>query len=203
PRGGRSPALPGVAGGLDAHPNSALPSARLGRAGRRRGEPAPDESVDAALDVAGPRLAEERVRVVRDAPLPRVTADPTRLYEILVNLLVNAAKYAADRPDRMVRISVEDVPAQGGTEADAGKTERAVVVRDNGIGIRPELQSDVFDLFRRLHGPTEHGGGTGVGLAVVKRIVERHGGRLWLESEPGSGTAFYFTLGEAPAAPGD
>lgn len=192
-----------LAGRMDELLNSLLHYARLGQAGLRRVEVDLDESVDAALDVAGPRLAEERVRVVRDAPLPRVTADPTRLYEILVNLLVNAAKYAADRPDRMVRISVEDVPAQGGTEAEAGKTERAVVVRDNGIGIRPELQSDVFDLFRRLHGPTEHGGGTGVGLAVVKRIVERHGGRLWLESEPGSGTAFYFTLGEAPAAPGD
>lgn len=81
-------------------------------------------------------------------------------------------------------------------------TATAVVVRDNGIGIPPERQAEVFDLFRRLHGPTEHSGGTGVGLAVVKRVVERHGGRLWLESAPGEGTAFYFTLGPSPLAPG-
>ncbi|MFE2012602.1 ATP-binding protein [Streptomyces sp. NPDC059491] len=191
-----------LAGRMDELLNSLLHYARLGQAGLRRVPVDLDEALDAALEVAGPRLAEEGVRVVRDAPLPQVAADPTRLYEILVNLLVNAAKYAADRPDRMVRIGVENVPAEGVVDAaadTAGRTERAVVVRDNGIGIAPELQADVFDLFRRLHGPAERGGGTGVGLAVVKRIVERHGGRLWLESEPGSGTAFFFTLGEPPA----
>ncbi|WP_370531717.1 ATP-binding protein [Streptomyces venezuelae] len=198
-----------LAGRMDELLNSLLHYARLGQAGLRRVTVDLDEAVDAALEVAGPRLAEERVRVVRDTPLPQVEADPTRLYEILVNLLVNAAKYAAERPDRMVSIGVEEVSAECGGGADAGtaetrpgRTERAVVVRDNGIGIPPELQADVFDLFRRLHGPAEHGGGTGVGLAVVKRIVERHGGRLWLESEPGSGTAFYFTLGEPPVPSG-
>lgn len=69
------------------------------------------------------------------------------------------------------------------------------MVRDNGIGIPADHQGEVFELFRRLHGQDERGGGTGVGLAIVKRIVERHGGELWLESEPGCGTSFYFTLG--------
>ncbi|MYV67149.1 histidine kinase, partial [Streptomyces sp. SID2131] len=91
-------------------------------------------------------------------------------------------------------------PAGDGAGAPAGP-ERVVVVRDNGIGIPAERHADVFDLFRRLHGPTEHGGGTGVGLALVKRIVERHGGRIWLEAVPGGGTAFYFTLGASAPDP--
>ncbi len=83
----------------------------------------------------------------------------------------------------------------------------ALVVRDNGIGIPAAQQADVLQLFRRLHRRDERGGGSGVGLAVVKRIVERHGGRLWLESpaaapDPdcggGPGTAVWFTLGEQP-----
>nr|WP_239154752.1 ATP-binding protein [Streptomyces sp. SID14446] len=187
-----------LAGRMDELLNSLLHYARLGRGGVQRIDVPLDDVVDAALEVAGPRLADEHVTVVRPATLGRVRADPDRLYEILVNLLVNAAKYAADRPDRTVEIAVATVPTQDG----AGR-EQAVLVRDNGIGIPPGRQSEVFDLFRRLHGPAEYGGGTGVGLAVVKRIVERHGGRLWLESEPGRGTAFYFTLGDpGPAASG-
>ncbi|MGW4272598.1 ATP-binding protein [Streptomyces seoulensis] len=170
--------------------NSLLHYARMGRSGVRRDDVALDDVVDAALEVAGPRLAEERVRVVRPASLPRVHADRDRVYEVLVNLLVNAAKYAADRPDRRVEIGVEDVVPPG-----AETVTTAVVVRDNGIGIPPEQREEVFDLFRRLHSPQERGGGTGVGLAVVKRIIERHGGRLWLTGAPGEGTAFYFTLG--------
>ncbi|MBW3705679.1 histidine kinase, partial [Streptomyces griseus] len=88
-------------------------------------------------------------------------------------------------------------------------TVTALVVRDNGIGIPPGQQADVLQLFRRLHRRDERGGGSGVGLAVVKRIVERHGGRLWLESPAaapdadcggGPGTAVWFTLEEPPEA---
>ncbi|RST20442.1 ATP-binding protein, partial [Streptomyces sp. WAC04770] len=91
---------------------------------------------------------------------------------------------------------VEAVPVAG---PDGGRVT-AVVVRDNGIGIPAEQHEDVLQLFRRLHRRDERGGGSGVGLAVVKRIVERHGGRLWLESPApapggGPGTAVWFTLG--------
>ncbi|OIK29227.1 ATP-binding protein [Streptomyces malaysiense] len=176
--------------------NSLLHYARMGRGGLRRAEVPLDEVVDSALEVAGPRLAEENVRVLRPRCLPAVDADPDRVYEILVNLLVNAAKYASDRPDRTVQIAVERHTPPGASEAVA-----AVVVRDNGIGIPADRQQEVFDLFRRLHGPGERGGGTGVGLAVVQRIVDRHGGRLWLTSAPGEGTAFYFTLGGTDPSP--
>ncbi|MCS0603513.1 ATP-binding protein [Streptomyces sp. LP11] len=178
--------------------NSLLHYARMGRTGLRLDDISLDDVLDQALEVAGPRLAEEGVRVSRPRVLPRVRADHDRIFEILLNLLVNAAKYAGDRPDRMVEVTVEDVVPPG-----ADRVAQVVVVRDNGIGIPPDRQEEVFALFRRLHGPQEHGGGTGVGLAVVKRIVERHGGRLWLVSEPGEGTAFYFSLGEdAQAEPG-
>ncbi|MEV8129010.1 ATP-binding protein [Streptomyces sp. NPDC085944] len=177
--------------------NSMLHYARMGRAGLRREDVALDDVLDAVLEVAGARLEEEGVRLVRPGRLPRIHADPDRLFEVLLNLLVNAAKYAADRPDRMVEVGVEDATPPG-----EARVTPAVVVRDNGIGIPYDRQAEVFALFRRLHGPQERGGGTGVGLAVVKRIVERHGGRLWLTSTPGEGSAFYFTLGAEPPGAG-
>ncbi|MFJ8043338.1 ATP-binding protein [Kitasatospora sp. NPDC096147] len=170
--------------------NSLLHFARLGRAGLRPVPVALDEALDEALEVAGPRLAEQRVTVVRPPALPELTADRDRLHEVLVNLLVNAAKYAADGGPRTVELAVAERVPPGGTAP-----VRAVVVRDNGIGIPADQQQEVFELFRRLHHREERGGGSGVGLAVVKRIVERHGGLLWLDSEPGRGTEVWFTLG--------
>ncbi|MER5890302.1 ATP-binding protein [Streptomyces sp. NPDC001941] len=184
----RLESLQRLAGRMDDLLNSLLHYSRLGRSGIRRRVLSLDTALDHALEVAGPRLAEEGVRVVRPGALPTVHADPDRLYEILVNLLTNAAKYAADRPDRQVEVGA-------GGPADAP----VIHVRDNGIGIPEALQSEVFDLFRRLHGPHDHGGGSGVGLAIVKRVVERHGGELWLTSSPGEGTTISFTLGSAGA----
>ncbi|MFD4273232.1 ATP-binding protein [Streptomyces cyaneofuscatus] len=181
---------------MDGLLDSLLHFSRLGQVGLKREELSLEEVVDDALLVAGGRLAEQGVTVVRPAPLPRVRADRERLREVLENLFVNAAKYAADEGTGERRVWVEAVPVAepGGGEAVA------VVVRDNGIGIPPGQQEDVLQLFRRLHRREERGGGSGVGLAVVKRIVERHGGRLWLESPVaapggGPGTAVWFTLG--------
>ncbi|MEW1692458.1 ATP-binding protein [Streptomyces sp. NPDC091265] len=179
-----------LAGRMDDLLDSLLHFARLGRGGLHRTRVPLERVLDSALDVAGERLAEARVRVVGH-DLPEVYADENRLYEVLVNLLVNAAKYAADQGDRTVEVLVDTLRPPAG-----GPPQQTVVVRDNGIGIPADQQHEVFDLFRRLHGPDERGGGTGVGLAIVKRIVERHGGELWLDSEPGRGTAFFFTLGQ-------
>jgi light-regulated signal transduction histidine kinase (bacteriophytochrome) len=179
-----------LAGRIDDLLDSLLHFARLGRGGLHRIRVPLDRVLDSALDVAGERLAEAHVRVIR-RDLPEVYADEHRLYEVLVNLLVNAAKYAADQGDRTVEVLVDTLRTPAG-----GTPQQTVVVRDNGIGIPADQQGEVFELFRRLHGQDERGGGTGVGLAIVKRIVERHGGELWLESEPGCGTSFCFTLGQ-------
>ncbi|MFT9670215.1 ATP-binding protein [Streptomyces rhizosphaericola] len=182
---------------MDGLLDSLLHFSRLGQVGLDQELLELDEVVDDALLVAGDRLAEQGVTVVRPAPLPRLHADRERLREVLENLFVNAAKYAVDEAAAGERrVWVEAVPVAG---PDGGRVT-AVVVRDNGIGIPAEQQEDVLQLFRRLHRRDERGGGSGVGLAVVKRIVERHGGRLWLESPApapggGPGTAVWFTLG--------
>ena len=97
------------------------------------------------------------------------------------NLIGNAIKYSRHEVPPVIRVS-----------AIRRDREWVFSVQDNGQGIAPEYQQKVFQLFSRLHG--KEVAGTGIGLATVKRIVERHGGRVWLESEPGVGSTFYFSL---------
>ena len=117
-------------------------------------------------------------------PLPPVCAESAPLVQIFQNLLANALKYRD--PGRPPAIRIAAVSAHG---------EVRFSVRDNGIGIAPEHFGRIFEVFRRLHG--EDYEGLGIGLAICKRLVERYGGRIWLDSEPGAGSTFYFTL---PAA---
>jgi len=134
-----------------------------------------------ALDLAAGRIAGRGVRVqVTEEPVV-LYGDRARLVEIFLNLVENAVKFMGDQPAPHIEIGVE----QAGDEA-------VLFVRDNGIGIDPELQPLVFDLFHKLNPGSE---GEGLGLALVKRIVELHGGRIWLESEGlGKGAMFRFTL---------
>ncbi|PPK71403.1 ATP-binding protein [Actinokineospora auranticolor] len=159
--------------------NSLLHFAQLGQADLRREPVDLREATERALEIAGGRLAEQDVTVTLPPPGTTLPADPERLQEILVNLLVNAAKYARTEPPRTVEV---------------GMAEDAVYIRDNGIGIPDAYREDVLRLFRRLHPRNARGGGHGAGLAIVDRIVARHGGRLWVESELGQGTAVWFTL---------
>lgn len=115
-------------------------------------------------------------------PLPRVLADPRQLDQLLQNLLSNALKYCRDGVLPEVHVSAQ-------RDGDLWR----FAVQDNGIGIAPEYFSRIFEIFQRLHGQEQYKG-TGIGLAVCKKIVERHGGQIWLESTVGQGTTFFFTL---------
>ncbi len=119
---------------------------------------------------------------IRVDALPQVLGDPVRLGQVFQNLIGNALKYCS--PDRPPEISIS------ATSATSGVWE--VSVRDNGIGIAEEHQASVFNPFKRLHG--QEIPGTGIGLAVCRRIIEAQGGEIWLESEQGKGTTFTFTL---------
>jgi light-regulated signal transduction histidine kinase (bacteriophytochrome) len=127
------------------------------------------------------RLAESGTEVRVPRVLPTVVCDRIQVSEIFSNLISNAAKYN-DKLDKWVEIGYQEGSAT------------VLYVRDNGIGIRERHFETVFRIFKRLHGRDEYSGGTGAGLTIARKIAERHGGRLWLESTPGEGTVFYFTL---------
>lgn len=133
--------------------------------------------------------------------LPQVRGDQARLGEVFFNLLENALKYN-DKKERWVEVSCREAEAPAdpaaGAAPDGPRKEMIYTVRDNGIGMREDQYEQAFRLFKRLHVQNEFGGGTGMGLTLIKSIIERHGGRLWIESAPGIGTAFHFTLGMLP-----
>ena len=126
-------------------------------------------------------IDESRAIVTHDS-LPAVMTDETQLVQVLQNLVGNAIKYrGAEAPH--VHVSA----------TKNGDNEWIFSVRDNGLGIDPQYFERIFILFQRLHGQKEFEG-TGIGLAMCKKIVERLGGRIWVESQPGKGSTFYFTL---------
>jgi len=116
--------------------------------------------------------------------LPEVEADADLLRPVLVNLIGNAVKFARDAHPPIVRI-----------DASVGAEEVTVHVSDNGVGFPPEAAPQLFQPFMRLHGRRFEG--HGIGLSIVRRAVERHGGRVWAESRPDEGAAFHFTLPKA------
>jgi light-regulated signal transduction histidine kinase (bacteriophytochrome) len=137
------------------------------------------------------RDASIEIRIPR--PLPIVCCDSVLVQELLANLIGNAFKYN-DKPQRWVEIGYQD--EEEPIESRQSRQIHAPIfyVRDNGIGIRERHLKTVFRLFKRLHAQNMYGGGTGAGLTIAQKIVERHGGRIWVESTYGAGSTFYFML---------
>jgi light-regulated signal transduction histidine kinase (bacteriophytochrome) len=165
--------------------DSLLQFSRLGRVDLGLDRVDLSQVVAEILDSLAISLREEGVQVRVPRPLPAVEADRVRVGEIFQNLIVNAMKYN-DKAEKWIEI--------GWREQEGGPP--VFYVRDNGIGIPEKHHDAVFRIFKRLHGRDKYGGGTGAGLTIVKKIVERHHGRIWLESSAGEGTTFYFTLSE-------
>ena len=129
-------------------------------------------NLDAVIQSKGARITHD--------PLPKIIADP-RIEQVLQNLITNAIKYSRPGVTPEVHISAIEQPGSW-----------TFSVRDNGIGIDSQYKDGIFQIFRRLHGRDV--AGHGIGLALAQKIVEAHGGKIWVESEPGVGSTFYFTI---------
>jgi len=159
-----------------------LALSRAGRVPKKREKVSLSECVDQALEALAVRLKETGAKISRDK-LPDVWGDQTLLTQLYQNLIGNALKFSGDqRP--IIRLTFEE---REGTQVFG--------VKDNGIGIDPRYAREIFKPFRRLHGRAEYEG-SGVGLAICRKIVERHGGKIWVDSEPGKGAHFRFTLSQ-------
>ncbi|HUY33409.1 MAG TPA: PAS domain S-box protein [Pirellulales bacterium] len=178
---------------MEALINSLLETSRVGRAELVIQETDLNELLAEALDLLRISLNEAKVEVRVAAPLPTLRCDRTRIGAVLQNLLTNALKYN-DKPRKWIEIGAAPAVPSAGAPAGAEPPQIAIYVRDNGIGIREKHLDAVFRIFKRLNARDEFGGGTGAGLAIAKKIVDRHGGRIWVESEFGEGSCFFFTL---------
>jgi light-regulated signal transduction histidine kinase (bacteriophytochrome) len=193
--------------------DSLLHFSRIGQAELAMREVDLEGVVTKTLEIIEPRLQESSVEIRRPQRLPIVRADHARVGEIFHNLIVNAIKYN-DKPLKWVEIGWDGVAEDRGMEGRGDKENSHSLhptvspslrpsvspspifyVRDNGIGIPERHYETIFGIFRRLHERNEFGGGAGAGLTIVKKIVERHNGRIWVESRMGAGTTVYFTLG--------
>jgi light-regulated signal transduction histidine kinase (bacteriophytochrome) len=162
--------------------NDLLAYSRVGT----RGKPFRPTDGEAVFKMAVDNLARSITKndaVITHDPLPTVSGDEVQLTQLFQNLIGNAVKFHGREKPR-VHVSARQ---QDG--------EWVFAVRDNGIGMAPDQQERIFSIFQRLHHRSEYPG-TGVGLAICKKIVERHGGRIWVESEVGRGSTFYFTVKE-------
>lgn len=148
-----------------------------------------NEALDDAVEMLHASIEDTGAEVTR-GDLPLVAADRGQITQLFQNLIGNAIKYHGERPARV------DV------RAERNGVGWRIAVRDDGIGITREHQAKIFQIFKRLHTQTAYPG-TGIGLAVCRRIVDRHGGRIWVESEEGKGSTFFFTISDSADEPRD
>jgi light-regulated signal transduction histidine kinase (bacteriophytochrome) len=179
-------AITGGVARMDEMISDLLAYARAGRADQPLEPVDANEVVATAVD-ALQRAIDDSGAAVEVEPLPTVNGNEAALRQLFQNLIANAIKFVEDGPPR-VRVWAAEVP-EGWRFS----------VRDNGIGIDPDQTERIFGMFTRLHRPDRYPG-TGVGLALCQRIVDVHGGRIWVEPAPGGGSQFMFTIARAPTA---
>ena len=164
--------------------NSLLHYSQVGRTDLTLRETSLGEVVGQTIETLRSRI-EERGAIVRvPSSLPSVIADRVQLTEVFTNLMTNAIKYNKSEPP-VIEVGCSAID-------DGGRV--TAFIKDNGIGIAPGHRESIFKIFKRLHGKDEYGGGTGTGLTITKKIIERHNGELRVESNPGEGSTFSFTL---------
>jgi light-regulated signal transduction histidine kinase (bacteriophytochrome) len=160
--------------------NDLLAFSRVGRADFRLVATDMNEILKETLNDIQPLVRENQAKITH-AALPTLKVNAPQMRQLLQNLITNAIKFHGGQPPR-IHLS-----------ARQEKQEWVAAVRDHGIGIEPQYAEGIFKVFRRLHAQEEYPG-TGIGLAICKKIVERHGGRIWVKSQPGQGSTFYFTI---------
>jgi chemotaxis family two-component system sensor kinase Cph1 len=178
---------------MEALIDSLLQLSRVGRLDLEVQEIDLNELVAEVVDLLHLRFEQTGTTVEVLGPLPTIGVDPVRLREVFNNLFTNAMRYN-DKPVR--RITVGQAPSSVLQHRGASNPDdfHVFYVKDNGIGIDPKHHDNIFRIFRRLHASDKYGGGTGAGLAITKKMVEKHGGDLWVESVLGQGSTFYFSI---------
>jgi len=182
--------------------DSLLHFSRVGRMELELEEADLNAVLDEAIEMTGARRPESRCRIEVPRPLPRLLCDPVRVREIYSNLLANAIKYTV-RPQAHIEVgwlAADEVLERPHAPAESAG-QPIFYVKDDGIGIERRHFEQVFRMFKRMHGRDDYGGGVGAGLTIVQKLVQRHGGQLWLDSSLGEGSTFYFTLPGPPAEP--
>lgn len=173
--------------GMESLISTLLSYARLGRSPQSKTPTDLNKVVDEVWHLLGDQ---ENVTLRVQTPLPTLLCDRIQVTELFRNLITNALKYnTSDKKEIMIDLDPQESRKKG---------TPVISVKDNGIGIDPKFHQDIFKIFKRLHKKDAYGGGSGAGLTFVKKIVDRHGGEIWLESELNKGTTFFLTLPNAP-----
>jgi two-component system, chemotaxis family, sensor kinase Cph1 len=175
--------------------NSLLHFSRLGRVELDLQPTDLGELMQTVLDLLRISWDLTHVEIDIPRPLPVVMCDRVQMSEVFTNLISNAIKYN-EQPQKTIEIGFLD-PVRSTRKRHVDEEAEMVTtfyIKDNGIGIAEHHLDNIFRIFKRLHSPTKYGGGTGAGLTIAKKIVERHGGSIWVESVPGAGSTFFFTI---------
>jgi two-component system, chemotaxis family, sensor kinase Cph1 len=176
--------------------DSLLHFSRLGRVELSRQRINLNELLQGVIDIINMNYQQSSVDILIPQTLPDIIGDRIQINELFTNLITNAIKYN-NKANKLVEIGFIDTNEKAATDilsADSSQQLQVFYVKDNGIGIPEKHYDTIFRIFKRLHGQKDYGGGTGAGLTIAKKIVERHGGQISIESVMEEGTTFFFSL---------